>query len=205
MEAIKIFSGDKIFHLTSIADNAVGEGIVSISVSSEKEMNTSYKKIQYDDKIKEVFWVNNDVAVLLRFFQSMFHVIEAAGGVVKNKKQEYLCIFRNGKWDLPKGKIERGEKIEDAAIREVEEECGVSQLTIKKKLPSTFHTYYMEEKPVLKRTYWFEMLCDDDSELTPQIEEGITDVRWIKKVDMNLVLDNTFTSVKDLLLNGIVF
>ena len=129
-------------------------------------------------------------------FSLPYKVIEAAGGLVKNKKGEYLFIFRNGKWDLPKGKIEKGEGIKSAGIREVEEECGITKLKIVKELESTYHIYHQDEKAILKRTYWFEMLCEDESKLVPQTEEGITDVKWLSKKDLQQVNDNTYDSIK---------
>ena len=118
---------------------------------------------------------------------------------MKNETGEWLFIFRNGKWDLPKGKVEKKEAITKAAIREVEEECGIGKLTIIKELPTTYHTYYMEERAILKRTYWFEMLCKDTSVLIPQLEEGITDVKWLSKKQLRQVLENTYESVKDVM------
>ena len=130
-------------------------------------------------------------------FQSRCKIIEAAGGLVKNKNGELLMIFRNDKWDLPKGKLEKGETPEIAAVREVEEECGIGKLKIIKPLSSTFHTYKHHDKIVLKKTYWYEMSCDDDRKLKPQKEEGITDVKWMKEEQVEKALANTFHSIVD--------
>lgn len=130
-------------------------------------------------------------------FQSRCKIIEAAGGRVKNKKGELLMIFRNDKWDLPKGKLEKGETPEVAAVREVEEECGIGKLKILKTLSPTFHTYKHHNKIVLKKTYWYEMSCDDDRKLKPQKEEGITDVKWMKEEQVEMALENTFHSIVD--------
>jgi 8-oxo-dGTP pyrophosphatase MutT (NUDIX family) len=154
-------------------------------------------KVFSEDKL--ISFADKDSDKLFAQFKAKFRYIEAAGGLVKNNKGEYLFIFRNGKWDLPKGKLEKGETIKKCAKREVEEECGIKGLKIVKELPSTFHTYYMEEKPVLKRTYWFEMESDDVTSLIPQTEEGITEVKWVKKKDFAMVMKNTYPSIIDVI------
>jgi 8-oxo-dGTP pyrophosphatase MutT (NUDIX family) len=133
---------------------------------------------------------------LWKKFNQHYKIIEAAGGaVVKDKK--LLAIYRLGKWDLPKGKMERGESKEESAIREVEEECGISGLKIIKELPTVYHTYTLQGKRILKVTYWFEMTTDFDGELKPQTEEDITDVKWVE--DVNEVLANTYESLDEML------
>ena len=133
---------------------------------------------------------------LWKKFNQHYKIIEAAGGaVVKDKK--LLAIYRLGKWDLPKGKMERGESKEESAIREVEEECGISGLKIIKELPTVYHTYNLNGKRILKVTYWFEMTTDFDGELKPQTEEDITDVKWVE--DVNEVLANTYESLDEML------
>nr|MBA3704996.1 NUDIX domain-containing protein [Bacteroidota bacterium] len=158
-----------------------------------------YNELVSKSNVHEIYFFNKDLELLFNHFVSMFKIIEAAGGLVKNKNGQWLFIFRNGKWDLPKGKIEKKEAIKTAAIREVEEECGITGLTILKELPATYHTYSMEERAILKRTYWFEMNCDDSSKLKPQIEEGITDVKWLSKNELKQVYNNTYDSVKEVM------
>jgi len=175
------------------------EDTVLVRIHSLDELQMMYDELVNKNQFMEVFYYHENEKLLLTSFSSAFKVIEAAGGLVKNKNGEYLFIFRNGKWDLPKGKIEKGEGIKSAAIREVEEECGISKLKIVKELESTYHIYHIEEKAILKRTYWFEMLCEDESKLIPQMEEGITDVKWIAKKDLQDVNDNTFDSIKEVM------
>ena len=126
-------------------------------------------------------------------------LIEAAGGVVYNNKNQVLMIFRDGKWDLPKGKLELNENIKDCAIREVEEECGVSGLSIINSLQDTYHTYELNEKKILKRTYWFTMNTDYKGSLVPQAEEGISEVVWVDKDHVTEKLNNSFGNIKELL------
>lgn len=131
-------------------------------------------------------------------FKRCFKLIQAAGGRVMNTKGEMLWIKRLGVWDLPKGKIEKGEKTELAAVREVEEECGISQLQIKKVLPNTYHMYKLEDQTILKETIWFEMQTTDHSELTPQVEEAIEAAVWVDQKDLKEKLANTYPSISSL-------
>ena len=126
-------------------------------------------------------------------------LIEAAGGLVKNEEGEYLFIFRNDKWDLPKGKIEINEPVKEAAVREVEEECGIKVSKLGKKICKTYHVYISKGDVVLKKTHWYSMKFKGAARLKPQKEEGITDVRWFKKNFIDAILLNTFPSIVDVL------
>ncbi len=197
---VKVFSINKTIFLTSnLMDYQQKEDTVLVRIHSLDELQMMYDELVNKNQFIEVFLYYENEKLLLTSFSSAFKVIEAAGGLVKNRKGEYLFIFRNGKWDLPKGKIEKGEAINHCAVREVEEECGISKLKIVKELESTFHIYHQEEKAILKRTYWFEMLCEDESKLVPQTEEGITEVKWFSKNDLQQVCDNTYESVKEVM------
>ena len=130
-------------------------------------------------------------------FISKYILIEAAGGLVKNKEGKFLFIFRNGKWDLPKGKAEYDETPEMTPLREVEEECGLNNLKIEKVLTKTFHTYKEKGKLILKKTHWYLMTIDEDQKLIPQTEEGITEVKWVAENRIEReVLVNTYASIK---------
>ena len=167
---------------------------------SKDILSTLIKLLEYDKKLSNVIFLVNDVEECFNQFKSFFTVIEAAGGVVKNANDETLFIYRLDKWDLPKGKIEKGERVDEAAIREVEEECAVSGLVIKKQLNDCYHVYHLKDKPILKKTYWFEMLTDFDGKLIPQQEEGIEKVEWLtdKQIE-EVVLKNTYASIADFL------
>jgi len=122
--------------------------------------------------------------------------IYAGGGLVKNKKGEILFIFRNLKWDLPKGKTEKGEDIETTAIREVEEETGVLGLEITNTLPITYHIFRRNGSYRLKVTHWFEMITDHDEALIPQLEEDITKVEWKSPEDAKEALKNSYANIR---------
>ncbi len=123
--------------------------------------------------------------------------ILAAGGLVRHwSRDEILMIFRNGKWDLPKGKIEANEEKEYAAIREVEEECGVLGLEIVRPLIETRHTYTEKDVFIEKITFWFEMSCSPNQTLVPQLEEGITEVRWLNYEETKEALKNSYSNIQ---------
>lgn len=132
-------------------------------------------------------------------FCSRYQVMEAAGGIVLNANNELLMIFRNGKWDLPKGKIEPGEDPDTAAIREVYEECGIGYLKLQKQLQTTFHTYPFKDQQVLKKTHWFLMTTDDAEVPVPQVEEGITEAKWQNRAGLRQALKNSYASIVHLL------
>jgi 8-oxo-dGTP pyrophosphatase MutT (NUDIX family) len=129
-------------------------------------------------------------------------LILAAGGLVENEKGEILFMFRRGKWDLPKGKLDPGETLEECALREVEEETGVGQLKLKKFLLQTLHEYEELGKVIQKKTHWFQMTTISHQSLVPQTEEDITDLRWIAPADFEIVLRNTYPAIVEVLRAG---
>jgi len=124
--------------------------------------------------------------------------INAAGGVVMNAEKEVLMIYRRGKWDFPKGKVEEGETIEDAALREVSEETGLTKLSIKEPLPSTFHTYKLGGKWVGKTTAWYIMNVGAEEPLIPQTEEDIVEARWVKISEVSNLLKDSYPNLQEL-------
>jgi 8-oxo-dGTP pyrophosphatase MutT (NUDIX family) len=147
-------------------------------------------------------YINNECKIITDNwyeFMSKYTVIVAAGGLVYNTEGHLLMILRDNKWDLPKGKLEPYENIKDCAIREVKEECGVSNLQIVSELISTYHTYIVNSKSILKRTYWFKMQTNYNNKLTPQFNEGITKAEWVSKKNVAEKLTNSFGNIKDLL------
>lgn len=199
---VKVFLQNKTICLISnLMDYQQKKDTVLVRIHSLDELPMMYDELVNKNQFIEVYYYYENEKLLLNTFSAAFKVIEAAGGLVKNQTGKYLFIFRNGKWDLPKGKIEKSEPVNVAAIREVEEECGVSKLKIIKELDSTYHTYSINDKEILKRTYWFSMHCDDGSALVPQKEEGITDVKWLAADELDQVYANTYESVKEVMKN----
>ena len=158
--------------------------------------------LQSDQHYLNIF--SEEIEQIWDDFMALHHILPAAGGLVKNKEGAWLLIFRNGKWDLPKGKVEEGEAINLAALREVEEECGIGQLKIEKALQNTFHVYELKGQKILKPTYWFKMSSADENALVPQIEEGITAARWMNWQEINdIVFKNTYPLIKEVIVTGL--
>lgn len=189
----KVFINDSCLQiLNKPTDSALNyEGLEQLkSVKNELEENNGSKISIYDEKLNEV-WDD---------FKSLYKIIEAAGGLVFNQNEELLMIYRLGKWDLPKGKIEEGEEPNTAALREVEEECGIHNLKLGKGVKRTYHTYNLKGKAILKITYWYYMKYEGEERLIPQTEEDISKVEWVKKTDLPKKLENTYGNIRDLVL-----
>jgi 8-oxo-dGTP pyrophosphatase MutT (NUDIX family) len=189
----------------------INEKVILIT-ESEPKKTEHYQKIDsqtFDLKIiytwilahkSEYFYVLcDDAKAYLKQIKESVTLIEAAGGLVKNENKDLLFIYRNDKWDLPKGKIEKGETVKEAAVREVEEECSIKVNKLGEKICKTYHAYISREEVVLKKTHWFKMKAKGQNKLKPQREEGITDVRWFKKNDIDAIVTNTFPSIMDVL------
>ena len=149
-----------------------------------------------ETKARKIYLMGDDPATLLKTFKSKLPVVQAGGGLVRNQSGKMLFIFRKGKWDLPKGKLENNEDVAEGAVREVEEECGIKDLTLEHKLIQTYHTYSINGKMVLKETHWYLMNSTYSGAFIPQIEEGIEKVEWRSKNDIPELMKNSFSSIK---------
>ncbi|MDC9723916.1 MAG: NUDIX domain-containing protein [Urechidicola sp.] len=147
-------------------------------------------------KFSELFLFHVDLETLWKEFKWFFKIEKAAGGLVTNQNDEVLFIYRFDTWDLPKGKIENGERKKEAAIREVEEECGISGLKIEKKLQKTYHIFQRNDREVLKITHWYKMKTDFKGPLTPQLEEGITKVVFKNQEETKRTLENSYGNIR---------
>jgi 8-oxo-dGTP pyrophosphatase MutT (NUDIX family) len=148
---------------------------------------------------KDLILIGKNVDSLFSELRKLFHYIEAAGGLIE-QNNKYLFIYRLGKWDLPKGKIDKGESAPEAAVRECEEECAITGLEIVKEIPSTFHIYPYKTGHALKTTYWYRMKSTHKGKLIPQTEENIEKVEWLDaNAVKNVVLSNTYLSVRDVI------
>lgn len=168
----------------------------AVNYLGEAQLDNLISSMLNEEK-REVYLLVKDAAEAWSQFKAKFKIIEAAGGAVINPNGQILMIYRLGKWDLPKGKIEFGEPKEMAAVREVEEETGVSKPEIVGVLPTTYHVYELEGKQILKRTYWYTMAIAHDFDfLVPQLEEAILDAVWCDRHEVEENLKNTHGNIK---------
>lgn len=145
-------------------------------------------------KLDSITFAVKDLEHAREFIKQQFEVIEAAGGLVR-KDDKVLMIFRLGKWDLPKGKIEKKESSESGAVREVTEECSVKVKPVAL-ICHTWHTYNQNKKKILKKTYWYLMDCLDDSAMKAQAEENIEEVKWMTDTEAKHALYNSYFSIR---------
>ncbi len=149
------------------------------------------KKVQ---KLNSLYCRAEDYREIKDHIKSQFRIVRAAGGLVR-KKDKILMIYRLGKWDLPKGKLERNESTLEAAEREVMEECSVVAEAVGK-LCTTWHTYIQEGKRILKKSTWYHMQCIDDTNMEPQYIENIEDIRWMSREECQVALQNSYRSIQ---------
>lgn len=153
-------------------------------------------------EIRNVFIIHPEVEPAFEAFRTFFREVEAAGGLVFNEKGQVLVIHRRGKWDLPKGKVEKCEKVITTAVREVEEECGIQAPRAGDLLHISYHSYIREGVMFLKKTYWYRMDHPSSPEPVPQTKEDITEARWLDPSDLDLVTSNTYPSILEVLQAG---
>ena len=191
----KIFVGNKPIILTTQVEKETDfKNLLMDSVSVEKIISFLKK-----DNYKAVHLIGSDLDIMLKTFLKFLPNVIAAGGKVLNSSKRILFIFRNGKWDLPKGKAEPNETIDKTALREVEEETGIKGLSITKPLDITYHIFKRNNQYQIKKTYWFEMFSEYEGDLKPQLNEGITKVKWIKPKRIKKIKKNIYANIESLI------
>jgi 8-oxo-dGTP pyrophosphatase MutT (NUDIX family) len=189
----KVFVNEKKLLLSKQSENlekTIGyENATTLEIALDLLENTSVKELNVFGENIDGIWEE---------FRKLFRIIEAAGGVVNNPDGDILFIRRLGKWDLPKGKMEKGESREESAIREIEEETGLSDVELVRFINTTFHIYVERNgDKVLKCTHWFEMNFSGEDTSKPQVEEGITEVAWKNNSQIeHEVFPSTFKNIK---------
>ena len=199
----KIYYNDKPLILTTdkeayINDNPVAEVYEFFSGATLRSFTQA---LTYMDRpgIKGSIIEDISEASLLEQLHAMYMPIVAAGGIAYNERGEMLLIFRRGKWDLPKGKLDAGEHIEECALREVMEETGLKQLTLGDKICDTYHIYEQKGTDFLKRTAWYKMQGSSADKLKPQKEEGILEARWVNEADLAPFASRSYEAIREVL------
>jgi len=203
---IKIYFDDKPLFLCDNVDATLQPYVHHDDAVFIDELNLHTVKSMIhemqDQSVHAGVFFHKDLKELKDAFFRKFTLIKAAGGFVLNEKKEVLMMFRRGKWDLPKGKMDNKESFEDCAIRETEEETGLKKIKLISPLITTYHTYHEGSKYVLKETRWFTMKVSGEQKLLPQAAEQITKLEWVGKNDLKKYLQNSFPSVNDVLEAG---
>jgi 8-oxo-dGTP pyrophosphatase MutT (NUDIX family) len=200
VQMYKVYYNNRVILVGEINKIALqGKGVKRFAYPQES-IASIWKKFKKNSKIKTLYISGNSKKILKELI-GQFNLEKAGGGLVKNKSGEYLLIFRNKKWDLPKGKLEKKETAKAGAKREIEEECGIKGLKIVGPLHETYHIYELQQKLNIKRTQWFEMAYSGSRATKPQKEEGIEKAVWIKKKDIAKLERNMYPSIIDILTN----
>ncbi|WP_276485938.1 NUDIX hydrolase [Paraflavitalea pollutisoli] len=203
---IKIYFNDKPLFLTDsitpeIEPYAHHDDAVLIDEFSTPGVNSMIHEMR-QEKIHAGIYLHSNLDELEKTFRKKFTLVQAGGGLVLNDDGDLLMIFRRGKWDLPKGKLDAGESLEACAVREVQEETGVQQVVLEKPLVVTYHTYDESGKHILKESHWYLMKAPGNQALIPQTEEQISALKWVPASEVTDYSKNTFPSIIDVLQAG---
>lgn len=203
---IKIYFNDKPLFLCNEIDAPLQPYVHHDDAVFIDELNLHTVKSMIhemqDPSVHAGVFLHTDLEELKEMFFKKFTNVKAAGGFVQNDDNAVLMMFRRGKWDLPKGKLDKGESIEECAVRETEEETGLKNITLLSHLITTYHTYHEGTKFMLKESVWFKMKVSGEQKLVPQTTEQITKLDWVTKPDLEKYIANTFPSVIDVLNAG---
>lgn len=189
----KVFLKDRVI----VFSNKANKEFQNVEVRNKKLLHQALIRWLTDETREDILLYGYQIEQMKADFIKSFFYLEAAGGVVFNQKKNVLFIRRSGIWDLPKGKIDRDESERDCALREVGEETGVKGLEITEDINPSYHIYWHNSKWLLKKTYWFFMKTASDEALKPQLEEEITEARWMNYPECRQALKETFRSIRE--------
>jgi 8-oxo-dGTP pyrophosphatase MutT (NUDIX family) len=200
---IKIYFNDKPLFLCDALDETIDpylhhDDAVFIDELDSHTIKSMIHEMELEKVHAGVFF-HADLDALKKAFFKKFTLVKAAGGLVQNDAGSILLIFRRGKWDLPKGKLDKGEKLEDCAVREVQEETGLKEVKLIAPLLITYHTYHEGTKFILKESHWYTMQAPGEQALEPQTEEDIHEIRWVPVEEIGSYISKVFPSVTDVL------
>lgn len=200
---IKIYFNDKPLFLCDSIDETIQPYIhhddsVFIDELDPHAVKSMIHEMQQPQVHAGVYF-HHDLEELKKAFLKKFTHVLAGGGLVQNENKELLMIYRKGKWDLPKGKLDKHEELEDCALREVKEETGLKEVKLLAPLTITWHTYHEGSRFVLKESHWYTMIADARQEIKPQKEEDILDIRWVNERELKNYLQESFPNIADVI------
>jgi 8-oxo-dGTP pyrophosphatase MutT (NUDIX family) len=199
---IKIYFGSKPLFLCDAIETFIQPYIHHDDAVFIDELNAHTVKSMIHEmgqpQVHAGVFYHGDLEKLKKAFLKKFSHVVAAGGFVTNEKDELLMIFRRGKWDLPKGKLDKGETLEVCALREVEEETGLKNVKLISSLIVTYHSFHEGTRHVIKETHWFVMSVRGEQNLTPQTEEDIDEIRWVTAPEIKTYLEKAYPLINDI-------
>jgi 8-oxo-dGTP pyrophosphatase MutT (NUDIX family) len=200
---IKIYFNDRPLFLCDAIDETIQpyvhhDDAVFIDELDAHTIKTMIHEMQ-DATVHAGVFFHTDLDKLKKLFFKKFTIIQAAGGLIVNEKKEILLIFRRGKWDMPKGKLEKGEKLEDCAVREVAEETGLKKIKLLDALTITYHTYHEGTHFILKESHWYTMKVSGEQNMVPQTEEDIHEIKWVNANDLDKYRKDSYPSIADVI------
>ncbi len=199
----KVFLNERLIIIGSPNHVRTNKQVIFFDKNATPNDVKKWFKLFSENELHEIYLIHDNPEKFFSIFKKAFKNLPAAGGVVKSA-EKLLFIFRRGRWDLPKGKIDDCETMADAALREVTEECGIAGHKIVRQLPSTFHIYRSPYKGsegewIFKETVWFEMSYAGNEQGTPEVDEDITELRWFEKGELHNILANTYENLKQII------
>jgi 8-oxo-dGTP pyrophosphatase MutT (NUDIX family) len=200
---IKIYFNEKPLFLCDTIDYSIEpyvhhDDAVFIDELDTHTVNAMIHEMELP-KIHAGVFLHSDLEALKKAFFKKFSIVKAAGGFIQDEDNRVLLIFRRGQWDLPKGKLDKGETLEACAVRESREETGLKEIELVRPLLITWHTYHEGTKHILKESHWYTMKSSNKQMLVPQVEEDIQEIRWVAFAELKNYVNNTFPSIIDVL------
>lgn len=197
---IRIFLQDRDMTLVRDVPATPPEpGVLMVHSDSLGTTWSAWESFRANRQLRHLLVIHPNPISHVEELKTKFRTISAGGGIVSNAREEILMIFRKGKWDLPKGKLEEGESPDTGAAREVMEECGIPRPKVEGFFMRTYHVYEDHGESVLKETWWFNMNVPGSPGLIPQGEEGITEARWLDEAKVNEIIPLCYSAVGSLL------